>query len=279
MEAAAINAKTVEFLKDRIRELQAAPRQYLAVLRTGVAELDALLPAGGLPLGQAVEMMGEPASGRTSMALRAVAAAHREQRLCAYVDGPGQLYPPAAAALGVELSKLLIVRPRVHGQLVWSAVQLARSGAFTCVVLDLTQTGVRLSLAEGKKLADAAIKGGSLLLLLTTPEAPGEGMVRLRTKAEGPEGLSVEVLRNRGGGAGEHTLIPWESLYPREAPLYHYERPEHLAPLTEPPSQGQQGPAFKRVKSSDIRNGVIGICGQRPGRDVRMPPLGRSLGG
>jgi recombination protein RecA len=278
MEAAATNAKTVEFLRDRIRELQAAPRQYLAVLRTGVAELDALLPAGGLPLGQAVEMMGEPASGRTSMALRAVAAAHRENRLCAYVDGPGQLYPPAAAALGVDLAKLLIVRPRAHQQLAWSAVQLARSGAFACVVLDLTQANVRLSLAEGKKLADAAIKGGSLLLLLTTPEAPGEGMVRLRTRAEGLEGVSVEVLRSRGGGAGEHTLIPWASLYPREAPLYHYEQPGHLADLAEPSSQAEEVPAFKRVKASDIRNGVIGIHGQRPGRDVRMPPLGRSLG-
>ncbi len=78
----------VEQLRERIRQLQAAPRSYLATLRTGVAEVDALLPSGGFPLGQALELCGEAASGRTSLALRAVAAAHREQRLCAWVDGP-----------------------------------------------------------------------------------------------------------------------------------------------------------------------------------------------
>ena len=85
---------------------------YLATLRTGVEEVDALLPSGGFPLGQAVELCGEAASGRTSLALRAVASAHREQRLCAWVDGPKELYPPAAAAMGVDLSRLLIVRPK-----------------------------------------------------------------------------------------------------------------------------------------------------------------------
>ena len=56
---------TVEQLRERIRKLQAAPRSYLATLRTGVGAFDSLLPAGGLPLGQAVELCGEAASGRT----------------------------------------------------------------------------------------------------------------------------------------------------------------------------------------------------------------------
>ena len=157
---AAGQSGTVERLRERIRALQAAPREYLAVLRTGVKGFEGLFVGGGVPVGNALELWGEAASGRTSLALRAVAAAGREQRLSAYVDGPGELYPPAASALGVDWRRLLIVRPKAPGQLVWSAVQLCRSGAFACVVLDLTHTGCRLTQAECKKLFDAAFRGG-----------------------------------------------------------------------------------------------------------------------
>ncbi|WP_244982161.1 ImuA family protein [Corallococcus exercitus] len=197
--------------------MQAAPRRTLSVLRTGVDAVDALLPQGGLPLGASVELCGEAASGRTSLALRAVASAHRELRLCAWVDGPKELYPPAAAALGVDLERLLVVRPRAFAQRVWSTVQLARSGAFTAVVLDLTH-GVgapgrpeRLALTEARKLVDAAARGGTLVLLLTSPEAPADGLARLRLEARGVQGWSVELERSRGGGVGTRVV--------RRAPL------------------------------------------------------------
>src|SRR3954464_9728264 len=193
-------ASTVASLRERIRALEAAPRQLLSVVRTGVAAFDGLLPQGGLPLGQAVELWGEAASGRTSLALKAVAAAQRAGRLCAWVDGPAELYPPTAQALGVDLRALLMVRPRAPGQLAWAAQQLARSGAFACVVLDITHTGARLSPQEGKKLADAAVASGTLLLLLTPRDAPADGMLRLATAAsEDGQGFTVEVLRSRGG--------------------------------------------------------------------------------
>lgn len=275
---------TVERLRDQIRRLQAAPRSYLSVLRTGVERFDRLMPGGGLPLGQAVELWGEAASGRTSLALRAVAAATREERLCAYVDGPQELYPPAASALGVELERMLIVRPRAPKHLVWTAVQLLRSGAFACVVLDLTHTGVRLHLVEGRKLAEAAQKGGALLLLLTPPDAPGDGMVRLKVEARGPEGLEVELVRSRQGGRGG-TTIGWEALFPREAPTYRYFEPgdPDAPPMPEPlpPSLEPEKQHFHRVRSSHLRDGSSGITGlsaQRPGRDCSFPPLGSALG-
>jgi len=281
MEAARIEkAGTVELLRERIRKLQAAPRQHLSVLRTGIPAFDALL-GGGLPLGHGVELWGEAASGRTSLALRAIASAHREGRLCAYVDGPGELYPPCAAALGVELERLLVVRPKAPGQLIWAATQLLRSAAFACVVLDLTHTGVRMSLAESKRLSDATTRGGSLLLVLTPPDAPAEGMTRLRTEARGPEGLSVEVVRGRQLATGEQTLISWEALHPGEAPRYRYqEATPELEPLD------PDAPRFVRLKSYWHRNGEgpkgapgngngghAGIRGQRPGRDATLPRL------
>jgi recombination protein RecA len=280
------NAAVVAQLREQIRRLQAAPRSYLAVLRTGVEHFDGLFPDGGLPLGHGVELWGEAASGRTSLALRAVAAAGREQRLSAWIDGPRELYPPAAAALGVELQRLLIVRPKAPGQLVWTAVQILRSGAFSCVVLDLTHTGVRLGLAEGRKLQDAAAKGGAVLVLLTPPDAPGEGLVRLRTQAVGVEGLSVEVLRNRRGAPGAQALVAWDALYPGCAPVYRYEVPgartSMPAPEPEEPPElvhlDREKSWWQRNESTRHRVMPCSVRGKRPGRDGPVPPLGPSLG-
>jgi len=273
MDAAAAREVTVERLRAQIQKLQAAPRQYLSVLRTGIAALDGLLPCGGLPLGQALELWGEAASGRTSLALRAMAAATREHRLVAYVDGPRELYPPAAAALGVDLSRFLIVRPKAPGELVWSALQLLRSGSFACVVLDLTHTGVRLQLAQGKKLSDAALQSGTVLLLLTPPDAPGDGLLRFRVGALGAHGLEIEVLRSRQGGMGRRVELPWHALYPTlEAPLPRWKVPSAAAP----PPIGL--PKFHRVRASDLRNGPCGLFASRPGRDATFPSLANSLG-
>lgn len=248
------NAAVVAQLRESIRRLKAAPRSYLAVLRTGVESFDGLFPDGGLPLGHGVELWGEAASGRTSLALRAVAAAGREQRLSAWIDGPRELYPPAAAALGVDLQRLLIVRPKAPGQLVWTAAQILRSGAFACVVLDLTHTGVRLGLADGRKLQEAAAKGGAVLVLLTPPDAPGDGLMRLRTCATGVEGLQIQVLRSRRGAIGAQALVPWEALYPGCPPLYRYEKPGVGAPIS-PPDRGEPCVVpFEREKSWWDRN-------------------------
>ena len=268
------NLATVERLREQIHKLQAAPRTYLAALRTGIAPFDGLFPGGGLPLGQAVELWGEAASGRTSLALRAVAAAHREGRLAAFLDGPRELYPPAAAALGVQLERLLIVRPKAPGQLIWSAVQLLRSGAFACVVLDLTHTGVRPSLAEGRKLCDAAQKSGSLLLMLTPPESPAEGMTRVRTEPLGKEGLSVELVHSRLGGMGQRALISWEALYPGLAAARGKEALART--VTVDPVPAVRVPQLTLLPSGpEIHRG---IRGQRPGRDIPMVPLGHSFG-
>ncbi|MCE9670242.1 recombinase RecA [Myxococcus stipitatus] len=255
----------VEQLRERIRQLQAEPRRYLSVLRTGLEAVDALLPAGGFPLGQVVELCGEAASGRTSLALGAVAAAHREERLCAWVDGPRELYAPSAAGQGVDLERLLIVRPRAPEQSVWAAVQLARSGAFACVVLDLTRgvgaTGrpPRVGIAEARKLADAAERGGGLLLLLTSAEAPADGVTRLRTESEDGEGWSVEVVRSRRGGAGSRAVVPWRTLYP-ELGLEDGGRVLDVGPVAEDAT-----PDFLREGAWVARNGY-GLQGQRPGR-------------
>jgi recombination protein RecA len=281
MDAARVNPQTVERLRARIQALQAGPRAHFTVLRTGVAAVDALLPAGGFPLGQVVELWGSPASGRTRLALRAVAEAHRALRLAAYVDGPGELYPPALASLGVDTRRLLWVRSpharpptaSADSQLGWAALQLLRSGAFVCVVLDLTHTGQRLSPQAAKRLLDAAAHAGALLLLLTPEEAPGEGSLRLRT-TPGPQGFRLEVVRSRQGMMARAADIPWEAFGPWGPPTGE---PGRFATAPLPPF-GEQDKPFQRPRTSDVRNGLCGIQGQRPGRDLALPALGPPLG-
>ncbi|HXX29974.1 MAG TPA: recombinase RecA [Myxococcaceae bacterium] len=269
MDGAQVNVQTVERLRARIEALRAAPRTHLAVLRTGVREVDALLPGGGFPLGEVVELWGSPASGRTRLALRAVAEAHRALRLAAYVDGPGELYPPALPALGVDVGRLFWVRPGRSGRGGWAALQILRSGVFACVVLDLT-CAERLPPGAVKRLHDAAARAGGLLLLLTPEEAPGEGTLRLRTTA-GARGLHVEVVRSRQGVMARVADVPWGALGRWGAPT-RTPRALEFTPGAEP-LPAPLPPPFRRPRASDVRNGLCGIQGQRPGRDLALPAL------
>jgi recombination protein RecA len=279
MDAARVNAETVERLRMRIHALQAAPRTYLAVLPTGVQVVDALLPAGGFPLGQVVELWGSAASGRTRLALRAVAEAQRALRLAAYVDGAGELYPPALSALGVNPARLLWVRPpgssaERASQLSWTALQLLRSGAFLCVVLDLTHTGHRLPPQASKRLLDAAAHSGGLLLLLTQEETPGDGSLRLKMTA-GPRSVRLEVVRSRQGMTARSVDVPYEALGPGSPPCLAL---GGLVPAPQPGfSPAEADKPFQRPRTSEVRNGLCGIQGQRPGRDVAFPVLGTRL--
>ena len=279
-------------LREQIRRVQAAPRRYVVQLSTGLQELDAL---GVFRLGAGVELSGEEASGRSTLALSLVASACREKRLAAWVDGPSELYPPSAEGLGVELSRLLIVRPQAPGQVIWAAVQLLRSGAFACVVLDVSHTGVTVPMAEAKKLIDAARAGGSLLVLLTTNAAPAQGFVRLalqtqadvaqarrlRVVEEPPaelstapaDGVEVEVVRSSAGGMGRR--VAWQRAALRRGPQVRARRAlaMRVDGLAVPQIAALE--TLRRVKRNELRDGW-GLQAMRPGRDAPLQlPTGR----
>lgn len=268
-------ATVVEHLREQIRRVQAAPRRFLATLSSGAPELDAL---GVFQLGGAVELSGEEASGRTTVALSLVAAACREKRLAAWVDGPRELYPPAAVPLGVELKRLLIVRPPAPGQLVWSAVQLLRSGAFTCVVLDVTHTGVQLTMTDTRKLLDAARAGGSLLVVMTSNAAPAQGLIRLvmatrvggrptghlrvvTDEPEAPEELQVEVARAQG--ITGRRLSVARALF---GPVVRGRRRLRALPGLAAPVVASVM-SLQRPKKNELRDGRGFVSVTRPGRE------------
>lgn len=275
-------AGLLEQLREQIRRVQAAPRRYLITLASGAAALDEL---GVFRLGGAAELSGEEASGRTTLALSLVASACREKRLAAWVDGPKELYPPAAVPLGVDLKRLLIVRPPAPGQLVWSTVQLLRSGAFTLVVLDVTHTGLTLTMVETKKLLDAARAGGALLVVLTSSAAPAQGMVRLvmaervdvgprhlrvveAAPAEPVPTLHVEVA-GAHGATGKRLLLERAQF----APLARARRSHtSLHPGLELPRVSGQS-SLQRPKRNELRDGKGFAVATRPGRDGPMGEL------
>jgi hypothetical protein len=85
------------------------PRAAYPLAATGIREIDALLQ-GGLPIGAISEIVGPECSGRTSLALALIAGMTQAGKVCAWVDVSDTLHPESAAAIGVDLSRLLWIR-------------------------------------------------------------------------------------------------------------------------------------------------------------------------
>jgi RecA/RadA recombinase len=142
---AASTQEIVDGLREEIRRIERRPRRCAEVVPSGIPAVDTAL-TGGFPRGALSELAGGRASGKTAVALRAIVSALGEGRLAAFVDGRGEFYPPAAQALGIDLDRLLIVRPAPDGprgggeevrRALWAAEALLASGAFAVVVIDV----------------------------------------------------------------------------------------------------------------------------------------------
>ena len=105
-------------------------------LSTGSLSLDLALGIGGIPKGRIVEIYGPEASGKTTLALHAVASAQKAGGDAAYIDVEHALEPAYARALGVDIDSLLISQPDTGEQALDIAESLVRSGAVDVVVID-----------------------------------------------------------------------------------------------------------------------------------------------
>lgn len=164
----------LEDLRERIRRIERRPSRRDGFLPSGRPEVDALLPGGGFPRGALSHLAGGPASGKTGLALEVLAAALREGGLAAFVDGRGELYPPAAEALGIDLERMLVAR--VTGDAatgLWAAEAILASGAFGAVAIDVPVSGLPAARAEAmlRRVQMGAEKGGAVGLWL----GPAEG--------------------------------------------------------------------------------------------------------
>ncbi len=184
------NAAALDVLRARIRALEGGPRIERRRTPSGVEAIDRLL--GGLPVPGVVEVCGADGAGRTSTALDLAAAITARHHLVAWVDPLCRLHPPAAAARGVALERVLIVRARSSWE--WTTEQILRSGCFPLVVTDLPpRTGSRRVMAHA--WARAAEHGRCTALVLSqrsTRELPADVRLSIGDRM-------LTVLRDRGG--------------------------------------------------------------------------------
>lgn len=135
--AASPPADTAQAIEDLRRAIAAyAPRGGVRrpPISTGLSGLDAALH-GGLPRGKVVEVIGT--AGKLSLTLRSLAAATQRGELVALIDGADALDPAAAAALGVELSRLLWIKVKTAKQALKAADLLLDAGGFGLVAMYL----------------------------------------------------------------------------------------------------------------------------------------------
>ena len=119
-------------------------------ISTGSLGLDIALGVGGLPRGRIVEIYGPESSGKTTLALHAVAEAQRSGGTCAFIDAEHALDPVYAAKLGVDVSELLISQPDAGEQALEIADTLVRSGAIDVIVIDSVAALVPRAELEGE---------------------------------------------------------------------------------------------------------------------------------
>ena len=122
----------------------------IEAVSTGSLGLDIALGIGGLPKGRIIEIYGPESSGKTTLALHAVAEAQKNGGACAFVDAEHALDPSYARKLGVDLDELLISQPDAGDQALEIADTLVRSGAIDVLVIDSVAALVPRAELEGE---------------------------------------------------------------------------------------------------------------------------------
>lgn len=212
-------------LRDEIRRIERNPGRRDGVVPCGLDAVDAALPGGGFARGALAELAGGPASGKTAVALSLVSRLGDED-LFAWIDGRGELYPPAAAAWGVDLGRLLVIRPppapTARGEpprpqasrrgsapregpaggwhaALWAAEAVLGSGAFAAVIMDVPLPAtIPGADAAARRLQAAAERGGAVGLWLAATHGGLRlpGAVRLELSSNGGR-----IVARRTGGA------------------------------------------------------------------------------
>ena len=194
-----------------------------AVFSTGCSTIDGCLPGGGYESGTIIEHLQNSAgSGATTLALCAAREAlATTDRFCVVVDWRQQFYPPAAAAMGLDLKRIVIVRPTTLADRLWAIDQALRSPSIVAVIAEVEQLDDRAA----RRLQLAAESGGSLGLLVRNIHqrhqpswAEVQWLVRPMPRPTNPQSpatvtpaphrpIQLELLRVRGGQSGQSVHV------------------------------------------------------------------------
>ncbi len=124
--------------------------EAIEVIPSGSLGLDLALGIGGLPRGRVIEVYGPESSGKTTLALHAIAEAQKRGGVCAFIDAEHALDPVYARKLGVDVDNLLISQPDTGEQGLEIADTLVRSGSIDVLVIDSVAALVPRAELEGE---------------------------------------------------------------------------------------------------------------------------------
>jgi hypothetical protein len=234
-------AAIVAQLAEQLRRFDAA-RWTAAegVISTGSAALDRLLPEGGLRRGSLVEWLSDASgSGAGTLALLAARQALAEGGALVVVDPHGRFYPPAAAALGIALAKMIVVRPASEADQLWALDQVLRSRGVAAAWCEVERPDDH-TLRRWQLAAEASGVVGLLLRSREARREPSWAELRLAVEpiaepraAGRARRLRVTLLRARTGAAGRSVEVEipqqeaWQDQPTRD--LTHETRPVRLA--------------------------------------------------
>jgi recombination protein RecA len=139
-----------QFGKGSVMRLGEEGRVPVEVIPSGSIALDVALGIGGFPRGRVVEVYGPESSGKTTVALHAVANAQKAGGIAAFIDAEHALDPEYAKKLGVDTDALLVSQPDTGEQALEIADMLVRSGAIDIIVIDSVAALVPKAEIEGE---------------------------------------------------------------------------------------------------------------------------------
>ena len=139
-----------QFGKGSIMKLGSRPIVDIPVISTSSIALDRALGIGGFPRGRVIEVYGPESSGKTTLALHAVANAQKQGGIAAFIDAEHALDESYARKLGVNCDELLVSQPDTGEQALEIADMLLRSGAIDVIVIDSVAALVPRAEIEGE---------------------------------------------------------------------------------------------------------------------------------
>jgi len=139
-----------QFGKGSIMKLGSSPITDVPAIPTGSLALDKALGVGGLPRGRVIEIFGPESSGKTTLALHAVANAQKQGGIVAFIDAEHALDTAYAKKLGVDCDNLLVAQPDTGEQALEITDMLVRSGAIDIIVIDSVAALVPRAEIEGE---------------------------------------------------------------------------------------------------------------------------------
>ncbi len=125
-----------QYGKGAVMKLGDRPATDIGVLPTGSLTLDACLGIGGYPKGRIIEIYGPESSGKTTIALHAIAEVQKNGGRCAFIDAENAIDPMYAKKLGVDIEELILSQPDSGEQALEITEMLIKSGAIALVVID-----------------------------------------------------------------------------------------------------------------------------------------------